>query len=136
MNGAACTCKQMSPQAVSKLFFWISTDSKANMAWKNGQCKRKGKILIHIPCPKHRRANSQNFYSAELYHIKKQNDKNKNLHSRLKTLGEREVSRSLKTILKLLSKTNSISLLFFFRVCCVELWGFLLVLIFFWKGWW
>lgn len=36
-NGAVCTCKQVSPQVVSKLLFWISTDPKANTAWENGQ---------------------------------------------------------------------------------------------------
>lgn len=66
-------CKQIFPQVLSKLFFWISTDPKANTAWKNRQCKGKGKILIHILCPKHYRANLQSFYSTELYHIKKQN---------------------------------------------------------------
>lgn len=52
---------------------------------------------------------------------------------RSKTLGKREVPPPLKMILKLLSKTNGISLLFF-RVCVAwSCGGFLLALSFFGK---
>lgn len=119
-NGAVGTCKQIS-QVLCKLFFWISTDPKANTAWKNGQCKGKGKILIHILCPKHYRANLQNFYATELYHIKEQNLKNKIENPGIEI--ERGIT-SLKNDSQIAEQNQWHIIAVFQGLCRVELWAF------------
>lgn len=136
-DGAACACKQISPQVPSKLFFWASTDPKANTAWKNGQCKEKGKILIHILCPKHYRANLQNFYPTELYHIKEQNLKNKKIYThKIENPGKERGITSPRNDSQIVEQNPWHIFAVFQGLCHMELWAFFVGFEFFWKGGW
>lgn len=77
-DGAACTVT--SPKVESKLFFWNSTEHKANMALVRLReivsAKEMGRFWSVLFFQKHYRSHSQNLCATELYHIKTITNKN------------------------------------------------------------